>query len=333
MEAEKKCVSCHYNYPMDNFVGLKGQECKVCQNCRDRVSARGKLPEVKARKNELNRDTGRGAKWSKEYREKKRLENDEEYFEKVRQRRIKWRETWRKKNIENEKKDTKLNKNICLYNIKNSALRREIPLTISDEEIEKIILNNCFYCNKFDIDDKLNGIDRMNNQVGYTIENSVSCCKKCNIMKVCLDSKTFVERCKLLASNHFPDIFDFNPKLLDAWDADEKPPIMKLYKYRAKKKNLCFDLSPNDFEILTFNPCFYCKRESVVGFGLDRIDNSLGYKKENIVTCCSECNYMKNVLSVQEFLENCKNVAAHCDIKNIPEMPRTLHCITKRKII
>lgn len=38
-----------------------------------------------------------------------------------------------------------------------------------------------------------NGIDRNNNALGYTVENSVPCCKRCNIAKMDTEEKDFLE--------------------------------------------------------------------------------------------------------------------------------------------
>jgi hypothetical protein len=37
--------------------------------------------------------------------------------------------------------------------------------------------------------------------------------------------------------------------------------------------------------------------------GLDRIDSNLGYVRSNVVPCCAVCNYMKQELSLSEFLD------------------------------
>ena len=41
----------------------------------------------------------------------------------------------------------------------------------------------------------VNGIDRVDNDLGYTPENSVSCCKVCNQMKRDLGADTFRNHC------------------------------------------------------------------------------------------------------------------------------------------
>lgn len=85
------------------------------------------------------------------------------------------------------------------------------------------------------------------------------------------------------------------------------------YKTRAKKKGFDFSLSKEDFSLLTQQPCFYCGAEpssyhkpkdyssEYIYNGLDRVDNTKGYTKDNIVTCCSLCNKAKGVLQQDEF--------------------------------
>ncbi len=61
--------------------------------------------------------------------------------------------------------------------------------SISIEEFEKLILDNCHYCGKepsnklSKVDFKYNGIDRLNSNLGYIEGNCVTCCKHCNIAK------------------------------------------------------------------------------------------------------------------------------------------------------
>jgi len=54
----------------------------------------------------------------------------------------------------------------------------------------------CIYCKHIDLQVRLNGIDRLNQQGNYTTENTVACCWTCNFMKGCMDPLTFIEQCK-----------------------------------------------------------------------------------------------------------------------------------------
>jgi len=90
------------------------------------------------------------------------------------------------------------------------------------------------------------------------------------------------------------------------------------YKTRARDKNIEFDFSKEEFKIITKENCFYCNREPFqkisptrknryngyyIYNGVDRIDSSKGYTKENSVPCCGQCNVSKNNYTEDQFLE------------------------------
>lgn len=70
----------------------------------------------------------------------------------------------------------------------------------------------------------------------------------------------------------------------------------KLCKKGAKKRNLLFCLSLEQFEKLTSQTCFYCGNfsENKEYCGIDRVNNNVGYILENCVPCCARCNDVKN---------------------------------------
>lgn len=78
------------------------------------------------------------------------------------------------------------------------------------------------------------------------------------------------------------------------------------YCSREKKIGGKFFMSFDEFKIYVEQRCFYC---GYISGGIDRIDNSEGYNKENIVPCCKICNYMKNKTSQKDFIYNCKRIA------------------------
>ncbi len=75
---------------------------------------------------------------------------------------------------------------------------------------------------------------------------------------------------------------------------------LSVYKCRAKRKGLDFDLTLENFETLRHAYCEYCGDNDTLGF--DRIDSSTGYVRENVTACCKTCNTMKNSLSYGEFM-------------------------------
>jgi len=64
----------------------------------------------------------------------------------------------------------------------------------------------------------------------------------------------------------------------------------------------------NDYYKLLTLSCNYCGQkidEKKNNFnGIDRINSDEDYTKENCVSCCKRCNYMKNKMSKTEFAES-----------------------------
>lgn len=91
------------------------------------------------------------------------------------------------------------------------------------------------------------------------------------------------------------------------------------YKNSAKQRKILWSLSNDDFFNLVQQNCSYCgdgpnilvkpdsvrpdwvEKASIKVNGIDRVNNALGYVKENCVPCCSFCNYAKRDRSAEEF--------------------------------
>ena len=83
---------------------------------------------------------------------------------------------------------------------------------------------------------------------------------------------------------------------------------LRSYKARCKKKNIRWALtSKQAFELFQMS-CRYCGGE---GFGIDRVDNTLGYISKNVVPCCSMCNFMKHKISAEAFLGHVARITAY----------------------
>jgi len=82
------------------------------------------------------------------------------------------------------------------------------------------------------------------------------------------------------------------------------------YKKRAKKKNIQFEITKDDSISFYNTNCYYCG-EKINGLGIDRVDNKKGYVINNIVPCCSKCNFMKHVLSKEEFISHIMKIIKH----------------------
>lgn len=65
----------------------------------------------------------------------------------------------------------------------SNAKERNISVEITKEEAFELFKQPCYYCGEIEVDDKIGGIDRINSDLGYTRDNTVSCCWVCNLMK------------------------------------------------------------------------------------------------------------------------------------------------------
>lgn len=92
---------------------------------------------------------------------------------------------------------------------------------------------------------------------------------------------------------------------------------------QARKRNLVFDLSDEELDLIWSQNCYYCdeppsnrmvavrpdgKEEVFVYSGIDRINSSVGYVPDNVRPCCKVCNRAKSDLSEEEFLRWVKKI-------------------------
>lgn len=106
--------------------------------------------------------------------------------------------------------------------------------------------------------------------------------------------------------------------------------VLDKYRRTAAKKSLPFELTREEFRALTGSSCNYCgigpsatrthnsQDVSVAGKanaaytynGLDRVDNNLGYVKNNVVPCCRPCNMAKRTMTLDAFLAWIRRITA-----------------------
>lgn len=94
-------------------------------------------------------------------------------------------------------------------------------------------------------------------------------------------------------------------------------------RYHANKRGHKWLLSDEHAISLLASNCFYCGtapqqvwgRNFVYGRcvynGIDRIDSSRNYEKNNVVPCCKSCNYAKRTMSQEDFKSWVKRVHEH----------------------
>lgn len=85
-----------------------------------------------------------------------------------------------------------INQRFCNYS--TWARRRDYEFSLTREQFGRIVILDCHYCGAspsihlkrpgiYRGEVRINGIDRVDNNLGYTLDNIVPCCKRCNKMK------------------------------------------------------------------------------------------------------------------------------------------------------
>lgn len=109
------------------------------------------------------------------------------------------------------------------------------------------------------------------------------------------------------------------------------------YRSTAKKRNLCFELSREEFYKIISGNCEYCnspptrrfsqhkatkmskewlEKSAIFRNGVDRKDNKIGYTLKNCVSCCKDCNEMKHVRDITYFIEHINKIYNHMNKEN-----------------
>lgn len=106
-------------------------------------------------------------------------------------------------------------KNHLYLQYKHGAKKRNIEFKLTIEQVVAISSLNCYYCNvepkqvinkESEIGSYLyNGIDRLDNTLGYTLDNCVPCCKVCNRSKSDMTIDEFYDWIKNVFETRFKD--------------------------------------------------------------------------------------------------------------------------------
>lgn len=78
----------------------------------------------------------------------------------------------------------------------------------------------------------------------------------------------------------------------------------KTYKEGALRRGYSFDITLEEFTTFWNTTCHYCN-DPINGIGIDRKDNNIGYTYNNLISCCTQCNFMKHNISYNEFISRC----------------------------
>ena len=107
---------------------------------------------------------------------------------------------------------------VLAASVKGGAKKRNIEYMLSLEQFKNIVKNNCYWCGEKPplknpkaermptLPAPANGIDRINNSIGYIYDNCVASCQKCNIAKNNYSEKEFLEWIKKVYMHQFQEV-------------------------------------------------------------------------------------------------------------------------------
>ena len=190
------------------------------------------------------------------------------------------------------------------------ASSKGIAFELTKEEVAAMAEEPCFYCGDLNNDYSVDAVDAA---TGFVQENVKPCCQPCNRFKKDHDQKDFLRIMCNIGANHtsfletdvqWTPVYEFVNPIKDLRSSP-----FAVYKYNAKDRDLDFQMTEEQFEVLVKDSCHYCGilRPNATN-GIDRVDSSKGYIPGNIVTCCGPCNRMKNNLLRAVFVDKATKI-------------------------
>lgn len=187
---------------------------------------------------------------------------------------------------------------------KKSARKRNLNFELDYNQFDHFVTQNCVYCNKNKIG--INGIDRINNNIGYLYENCVPCCNMCNMIKYTYDLNTLEKKIEHILTNI---MLLFNGKFYPELFNDIYGYRYSKHIYYSKIRNIQNKLTKDEYDTIKSVNCYLCGKINTKTHnnGIDRVDSSGLYELSNCVACCYECNIMKRAFPLHEFIKSLCN--------------------------
>jgi hypothetical protein len=188
------------------------------------------------------------------------------------------------------------------------SLKRGYTVELNFENYTELVSKECYYCGFYNSKEAI-GIDRINNDLHYTKENSVPCCETCNRIKHINHPVFFINKAKIISK-----IIEPTKEFYNKWWIYYTRAINNTYnKYKKEaeeKRNMKFLITEMEWDILIRKPCYLCGYKQIEGIGLDRVDNNIReYYINNCMPCCGSCNNMKHDMEYKEFINHMKKIS------------------------
>jgi hypothetical protein len=274
------CIECSKGYPEVEFkwrsdVGTGGWRptCNECYNSR---------------------------KYYKTYRDKKLAEDPEAY----RAHNNIMHRDWVSRNQQRiQAMKAKYRKSIVFKfkTLVSTSKKRNVPVNVEEAaELQEMFLEPCHWCGFEPCEEEsLNGLDRLDANGSYSVENCVACCHACNMMKACQTPDEFI--CNIRKIVQYLELSDINE------DRSRLPIFGNQSRSDNKEEKLKINYLSRDLELnILLSPCYLCGQAP--SFGIDRVDPNDDYTSENSKPCCSNCNYMKKDLDLDAFKKHITHI-------------------------
>jgi hypothetical protein len=225
-----------------------------------------------------------------------------------------------------------------VYNsYRQSARKRGLDFALSKEQFKTLTQRPCSYCGSQPHAIKAShgtivsssytytGVDRLTSSLGYTVNNVLPCCHACNIAKLARTATEFLTWAQQVFE--FSVMRNYTLRCIDAIPEEQVHIARQVYmQYRrgARNRALPFNLDFALFSRLLRTQCYYCgampstiaktrrnETTTMLRGGVDRVDSSLGYVQDNVVPCCTACNWAKSALPQAVFLSNTTSIMYH----------------------
>jgi len=134
----------------------------------------------------------------------------------------------------------------------------------------------------------------------YYRRRCIECQKKKTNSERALDREKYANKARQWRKN--------NPETAKTirYEANRKPNTKYAnLRQKAKQRGVLLALNREEYFKIVSSPCFYCSGKlNETGHGLDRVNSSKGYTKDNVVPCCGKCNRIKNSFTKEELLNH-----------------------------
>jgi len=209
----KKCICCKKELSVNMFdpssKNPDGYE-STCKECkikkreyyeRNREKILKKCAEYTATHKEEK--AARDRKYAQEHKEQ-RQQYQKEYRESHKEANAEYQKQYRIKN--KDKLDEYKKAPHIRYKVYQSNARvKDRDFNLTEDEFIEISKLPCVYCGKYSDTyngDPFSGVDRVDSNLGYSIDNCVPCCATCNRMKLDLNVDDWIDKMKQII-NHY----------------------------------------------------------------------------------------------------------------------------------